>query len=120
MGRWFHHAMPSLYLGSYCRGSVEVGRWFHHGDVLIALWFLVVERECGVLIAWVDGSIMAMVPHCIAGSCCRGSVEVGRWFHHGDVEVGRSLHCGSCCRGSVEVGRWFHHGDALIALWFLL
>ena len=32
--------MPSLYLGSYCRGSVEVGGWFHHGDVLIALWFL--------------------------------------------------------------------------------
>ena len=29
---------------------------------------------------WVDCSIMAM-PSLHCGSCCRGGVEVGRWFH---------------------------------------
>ena len=55
-------------------------------------------------------------PHCIVVLVVEG---VWRWVD-GSIMAMPSLPCGSCCRGSVEVGRWFHHGDALIALWFLL
>ena len=55
-------------------------------------------------------------PHCIVVLVVEG---VWRWVD-GSIMAMPSLHCGSYCRGSVEVGRWFHHGDALIALWFLL
>ena len=55
-------------------------------------------------------------PHCIVVLI----VEGVWWWVDGSIMAMPSLHCGSCCRGSVEVGRWFHHGDALIALWFLL
>ena len=53
-------------------------------------------------------------PHCIEVLIVEG---VWRWI---DGSIMSSLYCGSCCRGSVEVGRWFHHGDVLIALRFLL
>ena len=53
-------------------------------------------------------------PHCIVVLVVEG---VWRWV---EGSIMSSLHCGSYCRGGVEVGRWFHHGDALIALWFLL
>ena len=62
-----------------------------------------------------------MVPSWRCPYCIEVLVVEGVWrWADGFIMAMPSLHCGSYCRGSVVVGRWFHHGDALIALWFLL